>query len=477
MMTLLVCLLGAFRLGVDQRVAPDSLARYLTAGPRPAAIEGVLVSDPHAPAFNRRIRTAWLKINSIRQGDRWLPASGKLKLKWPRWDDSLGYGDRLRAYGTIRAGHTPTPKPGTGYTSQQALSITVPGTKSGTKNENRYQGWDETRWLWLRGAEGVLTVSAREGIVQLQAASGLYSRYRKSIAALRWKLIQLGRSLVSPEARVYLEGLLLGEGQGIPKSLKELFRKTGTVHVLVVSGLHVGLIGLICNLLLSVVCIPRGLRYCLLAGILVVYCTLTGMRLPIVRATIMGVILCLNLALGRAHSALNALGLAALVILVLQPRAIWDPSFQLSFAAVLGILLVGPHIFKSTPQIGTRYQNQKSVPGTEICTKILQPVPGAWAKIQRRIAQALAVSCAAWVAVLPLIAWHFKTVTLIAPLANLVVVPWASLLIATGFLVYGVGFVSPVLAKPFAASFELLAWGLTRLVNWIADLPGAAWQW
>jgi len=307
--------------------------------------------------------------------------------------------------------------------------------------------------------------------VQLQAASGIIPHYRKAIASFRWKLIQLGRSLVGSEGRAYLEGLLLGEGQGIPKHLKEVFRKTGTVHVLVVSGLHVGLIGLICNLLLSLARIPRGLRYCLLAGILVAYCTLTGMRLPIVRATIMGVMLCLNLALGRAHSARNALGLAALIILALHPRAVWDPSFQLSFAAVLGILVASPHIFKMVSGTEDRSQIKSGM------TLAQRSVPGTWKKIRQRIAQAFAVSCAAWAAVLPLIAWHFQAVTIVAPLANLVVVPWASLLIATGFLVYGAGFISPLLAKPFAASFELLALGLTRLVTWMADLPGAAWQW
>ena len=402
----LMAMLGFFRAQVDAQPPLDSVAWLLAKEPRPITAQGVLASSPEwarsASGFIRR--RAWLDLAAIRQGKRWGAASGKALLYLPARAPSFSYGDRLELTGEIRAS---------------------PG-----------------RWMWLNRACGTLTVSEAGAIRSLPSRPSVWVRYRRRIEALHGRLTTLGRSLLDREGAAYLEGLLLGNRQGFSKELEEAFRKTGTVHVLVVSGLNVGLVGFLGTVVLSLVRVPRTPSYFLIALGLVTYCLLTGSQPPILRATLMGVLLCASAAGGREFSGLNALGAAALGILGWDPRALADVGFQLSFAAVGGILLTAP-----------------------------------WVEKGPRLLKPFAVSLAAWVAVLPLLAWHFHLVTPVAPLANLFVVPWASFLMAVGFLFYLTAGLHPSLGLPAAVLFTWMAWVLTQGVAWISRWPGASFSW
>ncbi len=426
--------LGAARGWVNAREPADSIAHRLTAGPRPIACDGVLVSDVEwsRPAQGQAQRQGWLELRRALSQTGWEPCSGKVRLRLPARGIPLGYGDQVRVWGTIRLPLTPTLSP--------------------ERRGKRVRGFDEARWLWVNGGCGALTVTDPTGIVRVGGGCDFWTRVRRGIASFRGRLKELGRSLVGPEEAAYLEGLLLGDRQGIPEKLEEAFRRSGTVHVLVVSGLNVGLVGSLGGMILTFFRIPRGIRYGVLALFLISYCLLSGAQPPIVRATVMGVLICIAQGMGEEPSILNAVGLAALGVLAVHPRALADVSFQLSFAAVLGLLVLSPKLFKTVSDT----------------LRVSDTIP-------RWLAQGFACSAGAWIAVTPFTAWHFHLLTPIALPANLIVVPWASLLIVTGFLLYGVGLIQPGWAGPFAASFQALARGLTGLVTWMAQLPGGSW--
>ena len=407
---LLLVAAGAIRAEADER---DRLSP--PAEPVPVTAEGTLLSGPE---LNRsgRVQTAWFLMDS--------PGAGKVQLSLPSGAGRFLYGERLRLSGMIRPGRLPRP-----------------GGR-----------FDERRWLWVHGAGGVLSVTGQEGITHLEEGAGLWTRYRRWVDRLRRALAFQARSLWDSDEAGLLEGLLLGEGRGISPETWENFRRTGTIHVLVVSGLHVGLLGFISLTLLAVMRVPRVARRLLLAGILITYCLLTGMNPPIVRSTLTGLLLCWAQIRGLESSPANLLGAAAAAILAAQPRALADVSFQLSFAAVAGLMVGSAFIGR-----------EQSVPGTGV--------------FLRRLKQMLAVSFGAWVATAPLIAWHFRSFSLITPFANLVVVPWSSLVITVGFAACGLGLLAPAwAAAPFAAAFTALAKGLTLAVAWAAGLPGACWK-
>ncbi|MBI1953619.1 MAG: ComEC/Rec2 family competence protein [Candidatus Omnitrophica bacterium] len=402
----LMAMLGFLRAEVDARPPQDSVERLIAREPRPIAAQGILASSPEwarAPSGFVR-RRAWLTLAVIRQGERWRAASGKVLLYLPARAGHFSYGDRLELAGEIRAS---------------------PG-----------------RWMRLSGACGTLTVSEAGAIRGLPSRPSVWVRYRRRIEALHGRLTTLGRSLLDQEGSAYLEGLLLGNRQGFSKELAEAFRKTGTVHVLVVSGLNVGLVGFLGMVTLSFLRLPRNACHLLIAAGLISYCLLTGSDPPILRATLMGVLLCASAAAGREFSGFNALGAAALGILGWDPRALADVGFQLSFAAVGGILLAAP-----------------------------------WVEKGPRILKPFAVSVSAWLAVLPLLAWHFHLVTPVAPLANLWVIPWASFLMAVGFLLFLLAGLHPALGLPAASVFTWMAWVLTQGVTWFSRWPGASFSW
>ena len=456
LLLLFFVILGAGRAVCDAREVPESIAWTLKPTPQPITCEGVFVSDVEwiRPAQGPVRRQGWFQMTRIRQGDQWCSSSGRVLLKLHAHNVPLAYGDRVHLSGAIRG-----PRP-----------------VSKGDEEKGGRRFNESHWLWSHGASGILTLAGVEAITRLDSAPNFWVRYRRWVASFRWQLKQLGRSLLGPLEAAYLEAFLLGDGQGIPRQTWEAFKKVGVVHVLVVSGLHVGLIAAIGWIGLSLIRIPRASRYFLLAFGLVTYCILTGCNPPILRATIMGVLLCFGRRAGREVPALNSLGLAAMLILATSPRALADASFQLSFAAVLGLFTLSP-LFARWLKVGEGSE------GADPLEKV-RPTPESETVVQRWrhalwrwTAQGFAASCGAWVAISPVVAWHFHTFTPIALIANLVVIPWSSLLIVVGFLVYAIGWINPFLVTPFAATFSWLVTGLNRLVTWLSGLPGMYSKW
>lgn len=444
----LAFLAGMGRAVVDARAPAGSVERLLGPDGRPITCEGILIRDDswYPPGGGRGRRLGWLEIYRIRREEGWVPASGRVQLRLPARAGSVRVGHRLRIHGLLRP-------PRNRYQVPRANSVPGTGGRFGVG-----YGFDERRWLWVQGACGVLSVPEPESLKVLPDPPGLWLRYQRWVAGLRWRLQEAGRGLLAPAEAGFLEAFLLGEGRGIPAEVKEDFRRTGTIHILVVSGFQVGLIGAIAVVALSLLRVPRGTRYLLTGLALALYCALTGAAAPVLRATVMGLVLCLGHYQGREVSPLNLLGAAALIILAFDPRALADVGFQLSFAAVLGILVAADW-------------HSRRFPGQEPSA---EPAVGDW---RRRLGQAVAASVGAWAAVTPLVAWHMGMVSWTAPLINLMMVPLGSALVAAGFLLYAIGAVWPAGAAPFAAGFGLLARASEALAGWAAALPGGSFRW
>ncbi len=139
-----------------------------------------------------------------------------------------------------------------------------------------------------------------------------------------------------------LNALLLGQRRALDDELNDAFVQTGTVHLMVISGFHVGIIALLLAGVLRWLGMPWRARLLLVAIGLGAYCVLVGMRPPVVRATIMAWMVLGALALDRVISWPNVLAAAALVILWANPTQLLDPGFQLSFGAVLSLLVFVP---------------------------------------------------------------------------------------------------------------------------------------
>lgn len=213
-----------------------------------------------------------------------------------------------------------------------------------------------------------------------------------------------------PEPASLYQALLIGNRSRVPPDVLEHFKISGCMHLLAISGMHMGLLGLMLygSLLwllkrstrLMLAFHVETLAALLTMGPLFFYALIAGMHLPVLRALIMAQLLLLALVLRRQRSLIHVLAAALLVILAIQPLSLFTVSFQLSFAAVLGIILAIP-----------RLQAKFARPGHG-STRIWTWIRGAFQ-----------VSCLATVATLPIMLFHFNRISLIGPVMNLLIEP------------------------------------------------------
>ena len=260
-----------------------------------------------------------------------------------------------------------------------------------------------------------------------------------------WAHAQLRDRLGEPAASV-VAGELWGERSALPPALRTEFQETGTVHVLVTAGLHLGAVAALCVALLTLLALPRWVT-CTIAIVLVwTFVWWSGAQLPAVRAATMATAALVARACGRATFSWNALAIAALVVSFLRPQSVGTLSFALSFSCVGAIFACAGHLER---WIGERIA------------------------LPDRAREALVLSLATQLGVWPLGAAAFLQFTPYAVAANLAVVPCVAATMALGAAQLASAWWGP-LAQAFAnCNSWLLAWMLAA-VQTISALPGAS---
>jgi len=252
-----------------------------------------------------------------------------------------------------------------------------------------------------------------------------------------WMVRLIEHTLPQPESFI-LKAIMLGDKDSLPAEVKNTFLKTGTGHILVVSGLHVGLIFFILFLFFRTLGLSFELTSLLVMPLLAYYAVLTGLRPPVARATLMAEVGLGCLLINRDISPFVILSLAALFILALSPLSLFTASFQLSFVAVGGIIYLTPYLEKR-----------------------LERLP-LWLR------KSFAISLAAQLSVLPLLAFYFHQIPLIGLLTNLLIAPLVTIILALGFFSLTLGLITLGGAQIVANANWLALTGLLRLVNFFS---------
>jgi competence protein ComEC len=257
----------------------------------------------------------------------------------------------------------------------------------------------------------------------------------------------LGQGMPSREAEL-ARGFVLGEDDRIDEATKEDFRRAGLSHLLAVSGENVTLLALLAMPLLGALGIPLRERLLWVLALIAVYVPVAGSGPSIQRAGVMGAIGLLATLQGRRSSRLYALALAALVTLAIDPGVAADIGWQLSFAAVLGILLLAsPLQRRLTTLLGE----------------------GRW---RRALADGLAVTVAATLATAPLIAYRFETLSTTTLVANVLAMPAVAPAMWLGMCSAGLSQVPGVPLEPLNALNALLLAYVAQVASWCA---GPSW--
>ena len=303
---------------------------------------------------------------------------------------------------------------------------------------------------WVRSAAEILAAPETE-VATVRQVRFLPEQVRQHLFAF------LGRHFGRDLAGMY-QALLTGSLVNVRPALIEAFKANGCFHVLSISGLHFSLLGLF-SVGLWTLLLKRSqwlllhthvptLALVLTAPILLFYTCIAGMNVPAVRALITALLVLFAAVLRRQRSFGPLIAAAALIVLAVSPLALFTASFQLSFAAVLAINLIYPRL----PALN------------------VDPRDG-WPRRALALVQSLLlVSVAATLGTLPFMLLHFNRISLIGPLANLVIEPllclWA---LPCGLLAIPFVGVAPGLA---VLLFNLGSGGM-RLALWLTELTAA----
>ncbi|MCS6925185.1 MAG: DNA internalization-related competence protein ComEC/Rec2 [Candidatus Binatia bacterium] len=421
--------------GALQRVLhPDLPATHLRrlSLPQQVVVEGWLYREPER--FPRRARL-YLEALQVWQDGAPRPATGKILLTVRSLSRPWRYGDRVRLPLHLRAPRnfsTPGSFDYEGYLARQGIYLSA-------------FLWDD-RHIEHRGEQG--------GLVRTQI-----EHTRRTIGTFF-------QDHLDRQTAAVLRAIIIGDTGGLERDLRDAFSRAGVAHVLAISGLHLGfvavaaygtwwwLLGRSRTVLLRWT-MPKLAALLTIPPVLL-YASLAGGSTATWRATIMALVYLIAILLDRHREVYHSLALAALVISLLWPGALLDLSFQLSFLAMLAIL-VGMERFPAWWEW--------------VRTHWLRGPPARYERWLRWGTAYIAVSACAFVGTAPLTARHFHHVTVVGLLANLLVVPLlGSLAVILGLLAACLIFlhagVAAVVVSGAGLVTQLGVWITTTIASW-----------
>ncbi len=334
-----------------------------------------------------------------------------------------------------------------------AENIFIDGEKQGFRakavvlNRTDFRGYDYGDYVRVRGvlresfqprsgAAFMLGVYSPSWIANLRPADvNPFMRFALSAGGRLEDVIEM--TMPEPES-LFLKSVLLGKRHALPEEIRHTLSGIGAGHFLSVSGLHAGLVLFFLMTMAGLAGFPRRQASLFCIAGLVLFCLMTGARVPTVRAVVLAVVVLFGTLLGRQVDRWNALALGALLILAFKPEELFLPGFQLSFAAVAGIFYLYP------------------------CFRGLWPGGGKLSFIRRPLLALASIH----LAVIPLIGLLYGYVPAVSPVANLVLIPLLSVVVALGLCAGMLGVVHSFPAQVINAA----NWGLIRVVLEIAGV-------
>ncbi|MGE5330093.1 MAG: DNA internalization-related competence protein ComEC/Rec2 [Deltaproteobacteria bacterium] len=228
-----------------------------------------------------------------------------------------------------------------------------------------------------------------------------------------------------------LKGMLIGDRNGLPGSVKNDFNTSGLTHIVCVSGANIAYIALSCIFILRLTGIKKPVSSIITIFVILIFMFITGCSPSVIRASIMGIMILLAEVFTRKTDIYTSISSACLIILLYNPLALYDVGFQLSFAGTIGIVL----FYKTL-------------------SDIFQFLP-------RFINEALSATLSAQITVCPIIALYFNKLSLIALLSNILVIPATGLITSLGFVTVILGQLNLFLAQIISnLNFVLLSFVL-----------------
>lgn len=366
----------------------DHISHFMGSGKINA--EGVICENPQVSPEKIELIVC---VSRILINDQYIPVSGHVLLN-VREPYPFHYGDAIRFHSRLRIPH----------------NFSNPG------------GFDYERYLRFRGilVRGFVNDAAGIIILRREIGNPLRIRLERFRELIRKTILD---TAPDTEGRI-IQAMILGDQKEIPKEVMEKFNRTGTTHIIAISGFNIGIVAIfslfVVRLFLksSVYLLQRWnmVMISTLFSILIVilYTFIAGSGISVIRASVMVVIFMAAILINRERDLYNTLALAAFFILIVSPYSLFDISFQLSFVAVASLLFLTPRLATLLPP--------------PLASDSIGPTRKKWLlshlkKALRTISLFFFVSLSATLGTLPLILFYFNRLSLVTLAANLIVVP------------------------------------------------------
>ncbi len=384
--------------------------------------------DYHGPTTNLLLRVERI----AGAGGAWTAAHASIIVGIPDYDGRWRSGDRVRCTGWLSAIGEPM----------------NPGER------------DRRAMMAERGVVGRISLDEAgncELIERAESRGWSVSRFRELLSSgARWSLHEgMGDDDDAAPTEAMLDAVLLGDRTGDLGDIEASFQHTGLSHLLAVAGLHLGiLVAGTWWVALMITGRPRAAAVVSLV-VLALYVMVVPAVVPIVRAGITTAIACWSLTFGRRTAGLAALSLAAMVLLMWRPWDLFTAGFQLSFGIVAALMLFTDRV------------------SHWIVPREMAMGQSGSATFKHHFADYAAVSIVCWLVSMPLVAWHFNVVSLVAPLVSFVMLPPAALMLWCGHAKIALTSVWPAAGAMLEQPLTWSAHATGALARFAAALPGA----
>ena len=241
-----------------------------------------------------------------------------------------------------------------------------------------------------------------------------------------------------------IKSLVIGDKTSLDQNIKNVFSDSGVIHILVVSGLHVGFVSVIILFILRLFCIPLNKASLISIPFIFFYAVATGANAPAIRSAIMLACIVIPLALDREPLIYNSIALSALIILIFKPQDLFLASFQMSYLATLGIVFLYDKIFGL-------FKNIKNL-------------------ILRFFCGIASLTTSAQLALTPILMFYFSKVSMVSFLANIIVVPLTGFVLGCAIMFYISTFLFKNLAMFFAYVLNIVVSFIIHVTTLLGSL-------
>ncbi|MHC4394807.1 MAG: ComEC/Rec2 family competence protein [Planctomycetota bacterium] len=443
----LICFmcLGAICLTDYQQPKPNDIRNFVADDPKLATVRGIIITEPYVNdhkdwkfarfKFTDPGSSFYLQVKEAETTNGWAKTSGTVRVQVTEPVLDLKTGDYIQAYCWLDR-------------FRQAAN---PGQ------------FDTAKYLALKNVFIAASIKSRDAIETIKARPvGIFTKIKSKIRQTATNALIADLSFEN-QSRGLLQALLLGYRGNIDSATYRAFRKTGLLHFISLSGMHLGILIGIVWWLCKIAGLMKRSRAAICIIAIILFLLVVPPRPPTLRAAIIGFVFCASFLFRRSFNSLNTLSLAAMILLLIRPTGIYEPGWQLSFASVLSILLFckRTHFFM--------YEKLMDLPWHKKAQEA-KPFYHIVSKLGPYLLRLFSTGLTAWLGGAGILLYHFYTINPVTSIWTVLAFPFVAVILTIGFLKIILSFLLPTAAAILAVVVNSLSDFLIWLVNLFAHL-------